>query len=82
MAATVSRQLDACNISDTPPEASADSHGTMPWKEAQRSAVQYIPSLLDSDDIAAVFALGAEMSAERQWVNFDHSSAVLSLIHI
>ena len=40
---------------------------------------KYIPSLLDSDDIAAVFALGAEMSDELQWVNFDHSSAVTYL---
>jgi hypothetical protein len=80
MAATISRQLDACNLSDMPAtEASADSNGTMRWAEAQRSAVQYIPSLLDADDIAAVFALGAEMSDERQWVNFDHSSAVTYL---
>ena len=79
MAATVSRQPDA-NLSDMPAtEASADSHGTMPFAAAQRSAVQYIPSLLDSDDIAAVFALGAEMSDELQWVNFDHSSAVTYL---
>ena len=67
---------DACrNDSDT----SDTSHGTLPFAAAQRSAVQYIPSLLDSDDIAAVFALGAEMSDELQWVNFDHSSAVTYL---
>ena len=80
MAATISRQLDACNLSDMPAtEASVDSRGTLPFAAAQRSAVQYIPSLLDSDDIAAVFALGAEMSDELQWVNFDHSSAVTYL---
>ena len=80
MAATVSRQLEACNLSDMPAtEASADSHGTMPFRAAQRSSVRYIPSLLDADDIAAVFALGAEMSDELQWVNFDHSSAVTYL---
>ena len=83
MAATISRQLDACNLSDMPAteatEASADSHGTMKWEAAQRSSVRYMPSLLDADDIAAVFALGAEMSDERQWVNFDHSSAVTYL---
>ena len=67
MAATISRQLDACNLSDMPAtEASADSHGTMPFQQAQRSAVQYMPSLLDADEIAAVaerLSRAAEMLA-------------------
>ena len=47
MAATISRQLDACNLSDMPAsEASVDSHGTMPWKEAKGTMVLGILSLV------------------------------------
>ena len=57
----------------------ADAQGTMLFEAAQRSSVRYVPSLLDGDDIAAVFALGAEMSDELRWINLDHSSAVTYL---